>query len=379
MSPNVSYFAKNARRKLVQMPLAAIGVGTKKMGTYCIYLVEKNDHTSYRVLQTLLNKTVSQDSKQHITKNEVKELLYLAESEAERERLRYSIVRSSGISSTESKKRYGFCDMNKRIERVQDGAQTAQNIMESMEKIAHLKEKGLLDAFGIELSSGSSESETDSELTDEPDKANRPDSNGLKSENDDAIVVSTDNQIDTSCNKLQTSSFKNQSEEDISTIESPFEARAKVLIKKSRESLRRKVTRNAKRKIAEERLLKRSRSRKVSKVLQECPDIGKAIEDFVEACGAGADAWRRTGVITLDGNKKMEKKATFKRVKEHVEEKYPRKISYGSVVQLCIARNKRRSAARYRGVAKFFKREQGRDSTLSITQIRTGAMHYIPG
>ena len=204
VSPNVSYFAKNARRKFLQMPLAAIGVGEKKMGTYCIYLVEKKDHTSYRVLQTLLNKTVSRDSKQHITKNEVKKLLYLAESQAERERLRYSIVRSSGISSTETKKRYGFCDMNKRIERVQDAAQTAQNIMESMEKIAHLKEKGLLDAFGIELSSGSSESDTDSELTDEPDKVNRPDSNGLKSENDDAIVVSTDNQIDTSCNKLQT-------------------------------------------------------------------------------------------------------------------------------------------------------------------------------
>ena len=113
VSPNVSYFAKNARRKFLQMPLAAIGVGEKKMGTYCICLVEKKDHTSYRVPQTLLNKTVSRDSKQHITKNEVKELLYLAESQAERERLRYSIVRSSGISSTEAKKRYGFCDMNK--------------------------------------------------------------------------------------------------------------------------------------------------------------------------------------------------------------------------------------------------------------------------
>ena len=57
--------------------------------------------------------------------------------------------------------------MNKRIERVQDAAQTAQNIMESIEKIAHLKEKGLLDAFGIELSSESSEIDTDSELRDE--------------------------------------------------------------------------------------------------------------------------------------------------------------------------------------------------------------------
>jgi ABC-type phosphate transport system ATPase subunit len=45
-------------------------------------------------------------------------------------------------------------------------------------------------------------------------------------------------------------------------------------------------------------------------------------------------------VITFDGNKKLEKKAMFKRVKEHLEEKYQRSISYGTVVQLCIARNK---------------------------------------
>ena len=166
-----------------------------------------------------------------------------------------------------------------------------------------------------------------------------------------------DRQHEMEIGNVVSQSDESNSEEDISTVESPFKARANVLIKKRRESLRRKVTRNAKRKIAEERLLKRSRSRKVSKVLQECPGIGKAIEDFVEACGAGADTWRRTGVITLDGNKKMEKKATFKRVKEHVEEKYQRKISYGTVVQLCIARNKRRrSAARYRDVAKVLQK-----------------------
>ena len=74
-------------------------------------------------------------------------------------------------------------------------------------------------------------------------------------------------------------------------------------------------------------------------------------------CGAGANAWRQTGVITFDGSKKMEKKAAFKRIKEHVEEKYQRKISYGTVVQLCMARNKRRrSAARYCGVAKVLQK-----------------------
>ncbi len=63
--------------------------------------------------------------------------------------------------------------MNKRIERVQDAAQTAQAIMASIAKIAYLKEKGLLDALGIELSSESSESDSHDELLDEPDLPDR--------------------------------------------------------------------------------------------------------------------------------------------------------------------------------------------------------------
>ena len=87
--------------------------------------------------------------------------------------------------------------------------------------------------------------------------------------------------------------------------------------------------------------------------LSEVPGIGKEIENFVKECGPGADAWRHTGVITFDGNGKVKKKPTLKRVKEHLEEKFRLKISYGMVVQLCVARHKRRkSAARYKGFAK---------------------------
>ena len=81
--------------------------------------------------------------------------------------------------------------------------------------------------------------------------------------------------------------------------------------------------------------------------------IGAAIDEFVAQCGAGADAWRRTGVVTFDGNKKVRKKATFRPIKDFLEKKYKRTFAYGTVVQLCIARNKRRrSAIRYQGVAK---------------------------
>lgn len=107
-----------------------------------------------------------------------------------------------------------------------------------------------------------------------------------------------------------------------------------------------------KKRLAEKRLMKRRRSKRVGTVLSECPGIGAEIEDFVKQCGAGADAWRRTGTLTFDGNRKVQKKATFRRIQQHLEDKYHRSISYGTVVQLCCARNKRRrSAARYHGLA----------------------------
>jgi hypothetical protein len=184
------------------MPLAA--VGDKKLGTYCFYLVEKKSHTSYTVFQSLLHETSKRDSKQHMTQEEVKKLLFLAESESERERLKYSIVKSAGILGTEAKKRYGFGDINKRVEQVEKAAQSAQDIMDSIEKIAHLKEKGLLEAFGIPISSESegSESETDRELTDEV--AYLPGSESPKSAND--ITTST------------TSTIRNASSDDLLNI-----------------------------------------------------------------------------------------------------------------------------------------------------------------
>ena len=51
--------------------------------------------------------------------------------------------------------------------------------------------------------------------------------------------------------------------------------------------------------------------------------------------------------------KKTGPKASFRSIQQHLEEKYKRKIGYGTIVQLCVVRNKRRlSAKRYKGVAK---------------------------
>ena len=72
----------------------------------------------------------------------------------------------------------------------------------------------------------------------------------------------------------------------------------------------------------------------------------------MESCSVGADPWRRTGVRTFDGNKKAGKKCTYKRIQQHLEEVYNHHFSYGTVVQLYVARNSHRLLAKcYRDLA----------------------------
>ena len=128
-------------------------------------------------------------------------------------------------------------------------------------------------------------------------------------------------------------------------------------IKKERQKIKRRARYALKKKVAEERLLRRRTSRKVSRVSAECPDIGEITECFVKESGCRADKWRRIGVMTLDGNVRVNKKVTFGCIREHLQYHYKKKFSHGTVVQLSIARNKRKlSAKRYKVVAKITSR-----------------------
>ena len=122
---------------------------------------------------------------------------------------------------------------------------------------------------------------------------------------------------------------------------------------KRRAAIRRHAQRLKAKTIAEKRLLSRKYTKRCSHVIQECPGIGKTIEVFVEESNVGADHWRRTGVLTFDGNTRLSKKVTYKRIRTHLEKVYNRRFAYGTVVQLCVPRNRhRRSSLRYKGLAK---------------------------
>ena len=77
-------------------------------------------------------------------------------------------------------------------------------------------------------------------------------------------------------------------------------------------------------------------------MIQQHPTIGKDIEEFVKSKRVGADAWRRTGVLTFDGARARGKKVTYRSIQEYLQTKYDCKISYGTIVQLCVVCSKSR-------------------------------------
>ena len=88
------------------------------------------------------------------------------------------------------------------------------------------------------------------------------------------------------------------------------ESKIQDLIKRKTRSVHRRNRYLKHKLIAQQEFFKRRVPKKTS-VLDKFPDIGKAIEDYVQECNVGADAWRRTGVLTFDGNTEVKSKVTY--------------------------------------------------------------------
>ena len=66
----------------------------------------------------------------------------------------------------------------------------------------------------------------------------------------------------------------------------------------------------------------RKASKRATTLLQKLPDIGETIDTFVQNHQVGADAWRRTGVLTFDGNVKLKETVTFEKIRQHLQDTY---------------------------------------------------------
>ena len=165
-SPGIKYKAKDAKRKLLQMPLAALRINESKHDV--IYLVSKE--TNLELTRSLLKRkdSGSQYTGVQMSASLVKQLLSASESEAERERLTYGIAKSSGLSHTKLRQLYGFENLQQRQDNVENSLREIRQIREAVASIASIQEKALLQSIGIEVESDEDseqdESETDSNV-----------------------------------------------------------------------------------------------------------------------------------------------------------------------------------------------------------------------
>ena len=168
-NPGIKYKAKDAKRKLLQMPLAALRITESKSDA--IYLVSKETNLELTRSPLKRKDCSSQYADVQMSASLVKELLSASESEAERKRLTYGIAKSSGLTHTKLRQLYGFQDLKERQYKVEKALREIREIREAVTSIANIKEKAVLQTFGIEVESDEDlekdESETDTDVDDD--------------------------------------------------------------------------------------------------------------------------------------------------------------------------------------------------------------------
>ncbi|CAB3996207.1 Hypothetical predicted protein [Paramuricea clavata] len=300
-SPHVRHYkASLARRKLLQMPLACIGVGRTEQGTYCLYLVEKQNLVDYSIFQTLLEKATLKPGvkEMSISKEEMSNIFYFAETESQRELLNDCSTSSESESDSDNDSAIqeepsqsspdkitepvvtddginpDFLTLNAKNNHMLDVNQVLCILKECtfnwFELVSQLESRlnvsddlvsNVLDELGNQLTSNNlGLSEMDQKIAEQSWQA--------------YSLMKTYSESSCSDDSIVSDSDESENEMWQKGIDDVLSADGKEMIKKRKEALKQKAVRETKRRIMEERFLKRRRSKKVLRILTQCPDIG---------------------------------------------------------------------------------------------------------
>ena len=411
--PCVTYNSVHSKRRLLQMPLAAVRLGSLQGTQSEIYIMEKVSGFNYINFAKFLrsNLEIHSHKQSKMTKEDLQRLLLISQTDRERKCIRYAVFKASGITPSAARRLYGFDNIQELSREVEDCIADAKKIREDVENLAYHQDRAMLECYGL-CDSSDEDSGAECSVPEIEDlgaecsvrmlheqypnhrslmlvlKASKFNWFDFLDKMDNADTEQLDDHLEEFRTHIQQFQFDSHEKEAlklsydaylaskgelyrderivrsvngeiVSETESDnpidyIEMSRTSLIEKKRRAIQTRARRQRAKLIAQQRFLSRKVGKRISKILADCPDIGKVMESFVEEHNVGADAWRRTGVLTFDGNAKLKSKVTYQRIQEHLEKVYKRHFSYGSVVELCVARNKRRrSSQRYKGVAKI--------------------------
>ena len=128
--PRVTYHAGNAKRRLLQMPLVANKVKNLTTQRSEIHVTELIKGVDYLKFSHFLNASATsrENSKPTFSKADLKQLLILAQSDRERELIKYTTLKASGLSKSTARKRFGFQNLSERCMKVEESIHEAECI-----------------------------------------------------------------------------------------------------------------------------------------------------------------------------------------------------------------------------------------------------------
>ena len=116
------------------MPIAALRLGEPSSGFAEVQLMEYIPGIDYLNIHHFLRgcPTIRGGCTPSMTKEELKHLLGLAQSDKERE-----CIRTSGLSATQARKQFGFENMSERCERVEGALKEVHGIRECVKSLSN--------------------------------------------------------------------------------------------------------------------------------------------------------------------------------------------------------------------------------------------------
>ena len=114
--PHLTYQPTQAKRRLLQMPIDALRLGEPSSGYAAVQLMELVPGVDYFMIFHFLRASPHGGCTPSVSKQELKHLLGLAQSNKERECLLYAEYKASGLSATQARKHFGLDNMSERCD-----------------------------------------------------------------------------------------------------------------------------------------------------------------------------------------------------------------------------------------------------------------------
>lgn len=164
--PQVTYNVSNAKRLLLQMPLAALCINEPISGKSQVYVTELIPGVDYVKMRHFINIFII-NNKSPITslsKDHLRQVLSLAQCDRERELIKYTAFCTSGLSQTAASKQLGLHNMSERAKKIEQCILDTEYICECVHDLSKAQDKAIDHSFGIPSDSDPSDFESDLDL-----------------------------------------------------------------------------------------------------------------------------------------------------------------------------------------------------------------------